>query len=336
MLESSSRPATVKHSAYCLRAIAMNDAGEKDIYKNNLLEVMVLAKSAWEEVAGSTISNCWRQAFAPDNNTSPSLSALQDPTAWHIVEDFAAGILPSIPDWEVKLNAHLGNHFSPADWKGALDAICAADDDDSAAPSTSEPDLRKTEEDLMEQVDTLRQHTCACSTLATPEDLLNAVEETKIAREQPDIEVESNKEVNEDEEPQLPEITISEGINLCQMMESLCLQYLGQDSDVFKLQESINILLYRKPIWEAATCYLAKSSCKEAPKMCQFCMTYDDEKGQEEQCLPTRKAEEEPSQEDEEVGEHAGLEAVIEGGEEEEEEEEEEEKKEEKEDAQDE
>ena len=41
----------------------MDNAGEEDIYKINLLEVMMLAKAAWAEVTADMIQNCWRKAF---------------------------------------------------------------------------------------------------------------------------------------------------------------------------------------------------------------------------------------------------------------------------------
>ena len=46
--------------AFCLRAIELDDAGERDIYKVNLLEVMLMAQSAWDAVSSETIANCWK------------------------------------------------------------------------------------------------------------------------------------------------------------------------------------------------------------------------------------------------------------------------------------
>ena len=45
--------------AFCLRAIKLDDAGEDDIYKINLLEVMLMVKEAWKAVTPKTIANCW-------------------------------------------------------------------------------------------------------------------------------------------------------------------------------------------------------------------------------------------------------------------------------------
>ena len=50
--------------AFCLRAVELDEAGEDDIYKINLLEVMLLAKEAWASISMETIKNCWKHAFA--------------------------------------------------------------------------------------------------------------------------------------------------------------------------------------------------------------------------------------------------------------------------------
>lgn len=49
--------------AFCLRAIELDEAGEEDIYRIDLLNVMLLAKAAWDAVGEDTIQHCWRHAF---------------------------------------------------------------------------------------------------------------------------------------------------------------------------------------------------------------------------------------------------------------------------------
>ena len=44
----------------CHQAIELDDAGERDIYKMNLLEGMMMAKCAWNQVSKRTIENCWK------------------------------------------------------------------------------------------------------------------------------------------------------------------------------------------------------------------------------------------------------------------------------------
>ena len=47
------------HHAFCQRAIEMDDTGEDDIYKLNLLEGMLMEKASWDAVSSKTIQNCW-------------------------------------------------------------------------------------------------------------------------------------------------------------------------------------------------------------------------------------------------------------------------------------
>ncbi|KIK95388.1 hypothetical protein PAXRUDRAFT_48383, partial [Paxillus rubicundulus Ve08.2h10] len=46
--------------AFCLHAIKLDKAGDDDIHKINLLEVMLMAKEAWASVGAETIKNCWK------------------------------------------------------------------------------------------------------------------------------------------------------------------------------------------------------------------------------------------------------------------------------------
>lgn len=50
--------------AYYQRAIDLDKAGEDNIYKVNLLEVLLMAKEAWASVSTETIKNCWNHAFS--------------------------------------------------------------------------------------------------------------------------------------------------------------------------------------------------------------------------------------------------------------------------------
>ena len=47
-------------NAFCQRAIELDEAGEDNIYKINLLQVMLMAKAAWDAVTPETIENCWK------------------------------------------------------------------------------------------------------------------------------------------------------------------------------------------------------------------------------------------------------------------------------------
>ncbi|THH15958.1 hypothetical protein EUX98_g9379 [Antrodiella citrinella] len=46
----------------CIRALELDEAGEEDIYKLDLLEAMVLARRAWREVTAETMANCWKHS----------------------------------------------------------------------------------------------------------------------------------------------------------------------------------------------------------------------------------------------------------------------------------
>ena len=48
--------------AFCIRAIDLDEAGERDIYKINILEAMLMANEAWNAVEPSTIKHCWEHA----------------------------------------------------------------------------------------------------------------------------------------------------------------------------------------------------------------------------------------------------------------------------------
>lgn len=45
--------------SFCLRAIELDEVGERDIYKMDLLKAMKMARQAWDHVQSETIKNCW-------------------------------------------------------------------------------------------------------------------------------------------------------------------------------------------------------------------------------------------------------------------------------------
>ena len=48
------------HKAFSSPTIDMDDAGEEDIYRINLLEIMLIVRQAWDAVTPQTIENCWQ------------------------------------------------------------------------------------------------------------------------------------------------------------------------------------------------------------------------------------------------------------------------------------
>jgi hypothetical protein len=43
----------------CLRALDLDEAGEADIYKLDLLEAIMILQRAWDSVSQETIKHCW-------------------------------------------------------------------------------------------------------------------------------------------------------------------------------------------------------------------------------------------------------------------------------------
>jgi hypothetical protein len=46
--------------AFCLRALEKDELNEREIYKINLLEAMLMVNEAWDSVTLLTILNCWK------------------------------------------------------------------------------------------------------------------------------------------------------------------------------------------------------------------------------------------------------------------------------------
>ena len=74
----------------------------------------------------------------PSNSdcTPPSnltLCPIADPSAWAIVEDYAAGIIDTLPEVEEKLTKYLRVKYRHKDWQEAYRAKDKAEDDASAA-----------------------------------------------------------------------------------------------------------------------------------------------------------------------------------------------------------
>ena len=60
--------------AFWICALDLDDAGERDIYKVNLLEAMLMVKESWDAIESSTIKHCWDhteiQADLPLSNSN--------------------------------------------------------------------------------------------------------------------------------------------------------------------------------------------------------------------------------------------------------------------------
>jgi len=82
---------------FCLRALDLEEAGKRDIYKINLLEAMLLAKKAWAAVRQDTISHCWNHTKIQQDLVS--YTAPLEPAS-------AAISLPTTPITDTKIQRH--------------------------------------------------------------------------------------------------------------------------------------------------------------------------------------------------------------------------------------
>jgi hypothetical protein len=191
--------------ALCQRALELDDAGERDIYKISLLEAMFMAKDAWKAIKSETIKNCWGHTGiqrppimlcippSPQNRDSdPHATA-----AWNILKKFATTDM-SLPQAKNALKDHFGNQYVDEEWRPALDAVMAAENDTIAAlegikelwhssnPTaaaiplplhTSTTQCADLEEDLMSSVVMLKSRNRIFGPLPTIKELISPSEE---------------------------------------------------------------------------------------------------------------------------------------------------------------
>ncbi|KAF9222852.1 hypothetical protein BS17DRAFT_767602 [Gyrodon lividus] len=120
---------------FCQRAIDLDEASKQEIYKLNILEGMMMAQHAWDQVSSETIKHCWDYTQIQLNAkiTSPLdsdavISALShaDPTAWKAIKEFATTEM-LLPDVENQVQDILGTHYNDADWQPAFKAVMDAE-----------------------------------------------------------------------------------------------------------------------------------------------------------------------------------------------------------------
>ncbi|OJA18208.1 hypothetical protein AZE42_14108, partial [Rhizopogon vesiculosus] len=75
---------------FCSRAIELDEAGERNIYKLDILDGITMAKQAWNAVTSETIKHCWDHTEIQSDPTAASDTRPHvDPAAWKIVRTFA-------------------------------------------------------------------------------------------------------------------------------------------------------------------------------------------------------------------------------------------------------
>lgn len=104
-------------NAFCMRALDLDEAGEHDIYKVDLLEAMLMAQEAWDSIEATTIQNCWNHTGiqrepillripAIPAPTTTTLAKLH-PAAFQVLETFAKTEM-TLPQAENALKEVLG------------------------------------------------------------------------------------------------------------------------------------------------------------------------------------------------------------------------------------
>ena len=257
--------------AFCQRALDLDDAGERDVYDINLLESMLMAKDAWDDISSTTIEHCWDHTEiqrppimlrVPPAGTQQTCPNSQVETAWAILEEFATTDM-CLPEAEQALKDHFQDQYVNSEWRPALDAVMAAENDTSIAlenvkklqltssldssttspmhaPTTQCADL---EADLMASVVELKNRNRIFGPLATVEELVNPVEEqenedslneaiddgdivAQVHREQAsNVEEVSEDERSDDESEDTTQngLGTTEIVELCKQLETVCL-----------------------------------------------------------------------------------------------------------------
>jgi len=69
---------------FCIQALDQEEAGERNIYKIDLLEAMLMARKAWDKVTQDTIAHCWNHTkiiLVIAQTATPSLPTSDTQTA---------------------------------------------------------------------------------------------------------------------------------------------------------------------------------------------------------------------------------------------------------------
>ncbi|KAG1735299.1 uncharacterized protein EDB91DRAFT_1025664, partial [Suillus paluster] len=181
----------------------LDEAGEQDIYKLNILEGMTTAKQAWYAITPETMEHCWDHTkIQLDSTASADPQPHTDPVVWKTLQKFATMEM-SLPNAESDLQAHLGNCFVDSDWRPALKAVMDAEGDmdialnalNTLAQAASHhttlkiwipahpqkaDQLSSAEAELMQSVNNLKAHNRIFGTLPTINELLDPAKEREM------------------------------------------------------------------------------------------------------------------------------------------------------------
>jgi hypothetical protein len=120
---------------HCLRAIEKDEADDRDIYKMNILESMLMVKRAWSQVSQKTIKNCWDHTKIQRPAIPPIVIQRSAPTwnpayadGWDVLMEWVSESW-TLPEVEARLKNRLGDRYRNADWNKAFDAVLSAEND---------------------------------------------------------------------------------------------------------------------------------------------------------------------------------------------------------------
>ena len=116
---------------FCPQAVDLNEVGEDDIYKINLLEAIKMAQEGWDQIEKKTIQNCWKHIRILPRAQPTTSTALPASDACHkagedIVWKFASTEM-TLPQAENELSKLLGSDFVDDEWRPALKAVMDAE-----------------------------------------------------------------------------------------------------------------------------------------------------------------------------------------------------------------
>lgn len=189
---------------FCTHTIDLDDAGELDVYKINILEEMLLARAAWKDVSSMTIKNCWDHTqIQPSASKSTSTKTVHtDPAGWTTIREFAASDM-TLPDTKKQLEEKLSDWYVNNNWCLALNAVLDAEGDTvktleaiqkvasssclphltiklPAWPKTAPtPQLKLARTDLMDTIKELHRRRLIRGDLPTVDKLIDSADEDK-------------------------------------------------------------------------------------------------------------------------------------------------------------
>lgn len=211
--------------AVCMRALELDAAGERDIYKINVLEGIKMSEAAWNAITTETIQHCWNhtkiiQPFVYQikllwhtltfnfrstvEQSQEDVAPHSDAGAWDILRQFAGSTTITLPEAEEKLKNYLGTRFKDKDWQPTLKAIMDAEADVLKAQAAIKtlstkyllprltikiparpPQVDSTEKELMDAVNTLRKRNRIFGVLPTIDQLVEPDYELEVDEDSP-------------------------------------------------------------------------------------------------------------------------------------------------------